>query len=108
MEHLLPHARGCRVSWAMMAEVARGGDGGRGAGLLSASPAQASLACPVSRIVSVDVCSEGGGVCFACKDLPITGFSQNVWDLALNTEMHICRTKYDSGYHQLSYKCSRC
>ena len=89
MGHLLFDDRGCRVSWAMMAEVAfRIFWGMR---LLSDV-----CGYPVSRIVSVDVWSEG--VCFACRILSVTCFFPKVWGKAilkkLNAEMRICRTKF--------------
>ena len=54
----------------------------------------------LSRIVSVDVCSEG--VCFIAETCPSPVF-QNVWGLAtltkLNTEMPIWHTKFGTVAH---------
>ena len=53
--HLLPDAQGCRVSWAMMAEVG----GTCFPQYLSRRFLPDVCGYPVSRIASVDVCSAG-------------------------------------------------
>ena len=54
-------------------------------------------AVPLSHGLRQVMCTRMG-MCFACQILPITCFSPNFWSLArltkLNTEMHICRTKF--------------
>ena len=127
MEHLLPDTPGCRVSWAMMAELARWRTP-------SFRTTWVGICCLVSAVnLSHGLCQlmcARRGMCFACKVLAIICFSKP-FGLAtqkkLNTEMCIRRTKFaiaalifeplgrylcwwmiqpPRGSHQLSNQCS--
>ena len=89
MGHFLPDARDCRVSWAMLAEVARWGTT-----ICPRVGVSCLMSYPASRITSVDVCSEGDVLAHHLFFYTRLRFSDTDQLPKLNTDIRICRTKF--------------